>query len=379
MISALLVIFIISFLVIIHELGHFIAAKLNKIKVEEFGFGYPPKLLTLFQFKNTEFTLNWLPFGGFVKIEGEDGPDKSKLSQKTNKGKEQPFYKKSTLIKVIVLAAGAGVNFLFGILVFSVVSFHEGIPEPLMDKDARIGQVMHGSPADEAGVPENVNIIGIKINTQEYQIHNFEQVISLLKDHRGETVTLKTTGQCKEFECLPQYQEYEVYIRKNDETPANEGAMGIVFKQFVFVRYPPLQMIYKSVINSFQQAIMFSQEILKAFVQIFIDIFRKRELSEQVAGPIGIVHIATKQDFAALPIVDKLMFSALLSINLGIMNLLPIPALDGGRAVFVIMQRFFKRKELETIEAYTNYLGFAVLVGLLILISGRDIWRIFQG
>src|SRR5260221_1182304 len=147
-----------SFLVIIHELGHFLTARLFKIKVEEFGLGYPPHARTLFTWKGIPFTLNWIPVGGFVRMEGEDGgeslTDHQKTHVSTDKTHYAPFYTKSRLERLIVILAGATVNFLFGVLAFTIIYSYIVIPVPVSPVQTVISE-LHDGPSKIAGLQEN--------------------------------------------------------------------------------------------------------------------------------------------------------------------------------------------------------------------------------
>jgi regulator of sigma E protease len=402
MLATILFILILSFLVLIHELGHFFAAKWAKIKIDEFGLGYPPKALTLFTYKGTPFTINWIPFGGFVRMLGEDAlPDElaegenkvtdkpaSKSSNKSKKKKltvtpqpdEGPFYTKSAIQRLVVILAGVVVNFVFGIIAFAIVYSFLGIPTFI--NQARIEQVAPNSPAALANVPSDVNIIAVRVegeNQQQetLQVSTNEQVKDIIDAQRGKTVTLVTTGKCQQFACQESMQEFPLYIRTEAETPPGEGAIGVAFAQQVFVHYPWYEQVVRGVLVGVEQAVVFGGFILIALGNLVRELFQFGNLPADVAGPVGIVHQAQTQGLFNQGALMVLNFTGLLSVNLAIMNLLPIPALDGGRAMFIILEKIVGRKRVQQVEGYANYGGFIVLIILIVAITARDIWRIF--
>lgn len=372
--SAIVFILVLSFLVIIHELGHFFAAQWAKVKTDEFGLGYPPKAFKLFRWKNTDFTLNWIPFGGFVRMQGEEGQDGDKSEKKEKVGQ---FYQAGVFQKLVIILSGPGINFIFGVLAFTIVFSKMGIPEEI--SQARVGHIDENSPAAQAGLPEDVNITALKYDDQEFSLVTAQEVTQKVYEYRGKTVTLVTTGKCEQKECDDTKNEYQVYVRTQDETPANQGAMGIAFDQVVFVFYSPLEMPFRSAEFGIKQALGLGWQIIQAFSGIIIDLFARGALPQDVAGPIGIVHQAQSIGIFEEGWLTVLSFAGMLSINLAVMNVLPIPPLDGGRAVFVILEALLSKKRTQKIEYIFSYGGYILLFGLIILITIKDVLRIFYG
>jgi regulator of sigma E protease len=392
-------ILILSFLVIIHELGHFFAARWAKIKVDEFGLGYPPRAISLFTWAGTVFSLNWIPFGGFVRMDGEDGPESdveleedAKKSAKSAKktanvssksksdSEEGPFYTKTAFQRMVVILAGVIVNFAFGIFAFSVVYSIKGIPE-LIDS-ARISAVMPGSPAEVAGLPTDVEIISIITSSEEqYTVQSNADVISAVADQGGNVVTIVTTGTCDDqYGCAESAQMFDVYVRTQDEipNPENEGALGIRFQEFVMTKYPWYQMPFRGTVVGIEQTYMLIVVTLSELQKMFVEVSSGGPLPADIAGPVGIVHQANEyQIFRQGPLMI-LNFAGVISASLAIMNLLPIPALDGGRAVFIMIEPLVGKKRVRKYEGYANYGGFMFLIFLIVVITARDIWRIFS-
>lgn len=349
-------------MVIIHELGHFFAAKFMKMKVEEFGLGYPPRALKLFKWKETLFSLNWIPFGGFVAIKGEaeDGG---------------VFHKFSTNKRLVVILAGAVVNFLFGVLAFSLVFSISGIPTRL--EQPRIGEISIDSPAQQANLPTGVNILGLRIEDQLVKTDTLKAVVEEISNHRGETIQLITTGNCEQLECQEMVQEFEVYLRTTAETPAGQGSLGIVFQSVIYLDYPWYEMPFRGAWYGLVQAFWLGGIILEGLGNLLTNMVTIGQVPEEIAGPVGIIHQASSEGIFAEGFLALLSFSGMLSVNLAIMNILPIPALDGGRAIFILIEKITGRKRIAKIEQYANYAGYILLLGLIISVTIRDVMRIF--
>ncbi len=367
---------VLSFLVIIHELGHFFVAKFFRVHVEEFGLGYPPRAKKLFTWGGTLFSFNWFPFGGFVKLEGEDGPQGEKVSAKKDTLGTQPFYAKPAYARLCIILAGATINFLFGIVAFSFYFSVMGIPVLL--PNARIGAVAPQSPAAQAHMPTDVDIVGVKVKDKVIDIHTTESMVSLIQQHLGETVTVLTTGHCDGAQCQNGQQAFDVYLRKKEDTPAGQGAMGIEFVPVVTQQFFPwYEMPVRAAIFGIEQAITLTYFILLGVGQIFVQLFQG-SVPQEVAGPVGIFTQASKAGFFSHGFLELVNFAGLLSVNLAIMNVLPIPALDGGRALFIVLEKIIGQKRVQQFEGYANYGGFALLLTLIVLVTARDIWGIFH-
>lgn len=363
-------ILILSFLVIIHELGHFFAAKWAGVKVEEFGLGYPPKAAVLFRWRGTDFSLNWIPFGGFVRMAGEE--------QTTNTSKKATdFLAASRWKRLVIILAGATVNFLFGVVAFTTLFSFMGIPTPL--ETARIAEVAENSPAAQAGIPTGVEIrAGSVGDAGDQPLTTPSEVISFVQEHRGQTVKLVVTGSCDGTHCEENLSEHEVYVRTPEETPADQGALGVVFEPVLFVKHPFWQMPIKSTQYGVQQSLYLVEQILGALRQLAVDVFSKGSMPSDLAGPVGIVHQAQESGIFSRGWLMIISFAGVLSINLAIMNVLPIPPLDGGRAVFILLELFVSKQQTRTLEHYVNYGGYIFLLGLIALVTIRDVWRLFS-
>lgn len=367
-------IFILSFLVIIHELGHLFAAKWAKIKIEEFGVGYPPRALTLFKWGKIIFSLNWVPFGGFVKMVGEDGPGEDKKKSDDIDGLV-PFYKRSPLKRLIVILAGVTVNLLFGIIAFSIIFGVKGIPTAI--EGARIGVIAPDSPASNVGMKENTEIRNLSFGEEKTEVSNPQAVVDFIDSHKGEEIVITNSLVCSDKTCPAETEEFVVKLRTDEETPANQGSLGVGFSDYIYKFYPWYEMPFRSIWFGIQQALFMVLMIVIALGNMIMQILGG-SVPQDVAGPVGIIDQAASSGIFTEGFLSILNFTAMISINLAVMNLLPIPALDGGRALFIILEKFLGKKVINRIENYANYGGMIVLLGLIILITFVDIGRIIR-
>jgi len=259
------------------------------------------------------------------------------------------------------------------IIVFSKI----GIPESI--SEARIGFVEDNSPAAEGGLPTDVNILKVIVAEEESLVSNPTDVIDVVTRHRGETITIVTSGHCEQKTCEESTGEYQIYVRTDEETPTNQGAMGIAFDDYVLVFYPPLEMPFRSAVYGVKQALGLGWQIIQAFSGILTDLFARGQIPQDVAGPIGIVHQAQSTGIFEEGWLTVLSFTGLLSVNLAVMNVLPLPPLDGGRAVFVILEVLLTKKRTKKLEYIFNYGGYILLFGLIIMITIKDVLRIIYG
>lgn len=377
---------ILSFLVIIHEAGHFLLAKWAKVTTLEFGLGYPPKAWSLGKFWGTEFTLNWIPFGGFVRMDGEDHEDTSddQKSETITERKHSKavtkttglFYQKTAFQRLAIILAGPLVNIIFAIVAFSVVYGVLGVP--VEQHMPIIAEVMPGSPAEKSGLQANTKIIAIKSTNELVSVTSSDDVIAVVGQHRGETLTVTTTGKCNQGSCQEIAQEFQVYVRTESETPENQGALGVVFEGVVFKHFPWYEHPFRAIWYGCLQAFSVTKLILQALAEVVGQVVRSGNVSSQLAGPVGIVAEAKKAGLVQEGILALINFAGMLSLNLGIMNLLPIPALDGGRAFFILIEQLVGKKHTQKIEAKLHYGGFVVLCFLIVLITIRDVWNLFR-
>jgi regulator of sigma E protease len=373
--AILIFILAISLLVIVHELGHFLVACWRGVRVEEFGFGYPPKLIKLFTWRGTKFTLNAIPFGGFVRMKGEDY-DPSRLPAPQH-APSDAFYAKSAPSRLAVILAGPIANILFGMLAFSVVFGVVGIPKFLEDRP-RIEAVAPGSPAEQAGIAADYEIVGFRLFDDFVETNTIDEVVDFVKVNQGREVTVLMVGPCVGFSCPEISTEKQLYLRPEAETPDKEGSMGVIFSDFFFEKGPWYKQIINGIAYGVQEALALGVIIVIAVADLFRDLLTSGTIPTGVAGPVGIVHQASRSNLLTRGWAPLAEFTGMLSINLGVMNLLPIPALDGGRVLFILLEKIVGKKRIQNIEGYVHYGGFLLLLSLIVLISFRDVVNIFQ-
>lgn len=354
MLSVIIFIVILSLLVFVHEFGHFSMAKKFGMKVDEFGFGFPPRAKKLFEKNGTLYTLNWLPLGGFVKIKGESGD---------SRGDTDSFAHKKVWQRFIVLVAGVSMNFVLAWLLLTI-GFAIGLPQVVDDtnvafvKDTAIQvvSVEKDSPAEIASL--EVGDIIEKVNGQQFfEINELQNYIALQKDN---TVALH----------VKRGQE----VIQKDITPKilpdiDRPVMGVGLVKTGIISYP----WYQSVWEGAKATVFSTINILFAFGNMIKNLFVTGSLGADVAGPVGIA-VLTGQ-VVNLGFIYILQFAALLSINLAIINILPFPALDGGRVVFLLIEKVLRRPVDQKVEAVVHNLGFALLMLLVVVITFRDIGR----
>ena len=361
LITGLIFFVILSALVLIHEAGHYFAALKAGIKVEEFGFGLPPRLWGIKR-GETEFTLNALPIGGFVRLYGET-PDG--VSVRAD-GKTEPidqtrtFLSKSLWARAGVLLAGVTSNLVLGMLIFMVV-YTIGLPQfgvkPVID------QIAPNSPAALAGMKKGETIVSLDGTPYNDLKPGFSEVI---QQHKGQPLTLilEKDGQKRQLAVTPRQQ-----------APAGEGLLGVVLKGDPYVakveRYP----FYKAPLVGVTQALAFAGLIFTSLGGIVGGFFSHGTVPSDLAGPVG---IATQLGVARhLGAVLVLWFAGILSINLAVVNVLPFPALDGGRLLFVAIEAVTRRKVNPNVERWVHTIGMAVLLTLIALITISDIRKLF--
>ncbi len=367
MLTILIFVIILGLLVFVHELGHFLVARWNGIRVDEFGFGFPPRLFGVT--KNAEgkyelvwgskempsgqtvYSLNWIPLGGFVKIAGEDGHDTTDPTS---------FAGKSAWTRIRVLAAGVFMNFLFAWFLISVV-FMLGLPQPIepadhgkfADAKIQVLAVGKGTPAETMGLSMGDAIVSINGEA----ITTLEQVTQAISSHKGQTITVVVDrfGKPLTLSGTPR-----------TEYPATEGALGISFSETAVVSYPWYEAIYRGAIATYDITLA----ILGAFGMMIASLFGGTKTALDVTGPVGIVYLTKQMSDLGLPYL--LQFAALLSINLGIINILPIPALDGGRILFILIEKLKGSPVSHRVEGMIHQVGFILLLVLMLLVTVRD-------
>lgn len=365
LITIIIFFLILSILVLIHEAGHFFTAKFFNIKVEEFGFGLPPRV---FGFKRGEtvYSINLLPIGGFVKLFGEDEAGAGRPSFKVQSSKfkvkdeSRAFYARPVWQRATVVFAGVFMNFILAVSIISILFSVVGVATP--GKNVIVDAVLKNSPAAISGLKTGDTIISI----DNINISAPTDLVTYTKKHLGEPIKLRIKDKglkTKDITVTPR----KVY-------PKNEGAMGISISQTTLIKkYPWYQAPFVGTKEVLNQSYLIGQGL----VTVVLQLVTKGSVPKDVAGPIGIAQLTGTVVSIGLPAV--LSFIALLSINLAIINVLPIPALDGGRLFFILVEGFMGKKVNPKVENYAHAIGMAVLLGLIALITIHDLIRVLSG
>lgn len=370
--TILAILLLISILVVVHEMGHLLVAKWQKLDVEEFGLGYPPTAKKLFSWGETVFTLNWIPFGGFVRLTGEYEQDLEE--QEIHSASKRQFYNASLVSQLLVILAGPVANLIFGIFAFAVVIFHVGIPSNL----AIIGDVMPNSPAAAAGLLSNRQILAISGADWHQAVVTPDDVIAITQQHRGASLTLHLSGECEATNCGDEMEQVTVYVRQLEETPEGEGSIGFGFMQPGYVRYPFLEMVFRSLALSIEQTGWLVRMSISALKDSVWRLVAKAELPADVAGPVGIVHQTYQHDILQQGGIGIANYLGLLSVGLATFNLLPILPLDGGRALTLILKKILPKNLGDKIEISANYIGIGFIALLFFSITASDLIKLFS-
>ncbi|MFH0914622.1 MAG: M50 family metallopeptidase [Chloroflexota bacterium] len=333
-------------LILVHELGHFVTAKASKVTVEEFGLGFPPRLMGLKR-GETIYSLNAIPLGGFVKMAGEVDPQVP-----------GSLASKSIATRVLVLGSGSLMNAFLPILLFSLALM---IPHSVVVGQVSVKAVVPDSPAARAGMMPGETVL--EINGQP--VHNIGtlQRLTHLNLGREMTILLQDTSQkTREVTVIPWWKP-----------PPGQGAVGIQLEQLsatvVSESLPFWKAIPAGAVQGVETFALFKNEVITWFV---------RESAPQVAGPVGIAQLTG--EVAKAGISPLLEFAGFLSINLAIINIFPLPALDGGRIAFVMLEWLRRGKRVSPrVESVIHMVGFALLMALAVLITYQDILRIIRG
>lgn len=345
----LIVLLGLSLLILGHEAGHFFVAKWFGLKVDEFGFGFPPRLFAIKPRKSeTEYSFNWLPFGGFVRISGERGEMAAfKNSDETHhenpRERARLFFAQPAWKKSAIVLAGVMVNFVIGWLLISFV-FMIGTPQTLV-----ITGVESDSPAAAVGLAAGDVVIGY---TQS------QPFIDYINAHRGQPTAVSVLHNGKQV---------TVTVTPRVSPGPNQGAVGVELQQGGAPRENPLRALWDGLLSSG----MLLWLTLGAFWQLITQLFLHASLLPGVVGPVGIFGVA--QETGKIGIIYLLQLIGIISINLTVVNCIPFPALDGGRFLFVIIEKIKGSAVSEKFEAWMNGLGFAFLLLLMLLLTVRDI------
>lgn len=331
MLTAVAVISVFFLVVIFHEFGHFIVAKMVDIKVHEFSIGMGPRLASIKK-GETEYSIRILPIGGYVRMEGEDETSNDLRS----------FTNKPILSRAAVLFAGAFMNFVLAVLVFSIISYVIGMPTTIIEK------VTPNFPAEISGLKNGDKIIQINDKT----VTKWEDIVTEInkeKDKELEIIVLRGNEK-KKFVVEPVLDK-----------ESGRFMIGIIPKA------------KKSIIYSVKVGIERTIFIISMMFKFFQMLFKGNINTKDIVGPVGIIYMVGEA--ARVGILSVLSLTGLISVNLGFFNLLPIPALDGSRLLFLFIESIRKKPIEPEKEGFIHFIGFIFLMILMILIAYKDIIR----
>lgn len=370
--SILIFIIALSALVLIHELGHFLVARLFKVKADEFGIGFPPRIVGYVRdekgkwkrvggsdestYKNTIWSFNWLPLGGFVRIKGEQA-DGAKDPDAIN---SKPIWQ-----RILIIAAGVIMNWVLAVLLFTAVYAIgtnialEDVPPGVTASQAivQVMEVVPGSPAERSG------------------IHPGDQIVDANGIVPKDAATLRAQIQSQGAQPIQVTVTDGSAKRNVTVTPAmisdiNRLGLGIALADVAHVSFPLPQAFLNGITTTANLTVL----ITEAFGNILKDLVVKRQVAQDVSGPIGIVVMSGQ--VVKQGITPFLQFLGMLSVNLAVINFLPIPALDGGRALFLVIEKIRRKPMNRKLENKIHGVAFLLLIALILLISIHDISRL---
>jgi len=358
-ISIIIFIFTLLVLVLIHEFGHFLTAKRFGIKVEEFGFGIPPRVWGK-KIGETLYSINWLPLGGFVKLLGEDeiGQPRSKAD----------FREKPVSQRIIVVVAGVVMNLILAWVIFYSVIIYQNfkIIYPTIDQGIYVGFVEKNFPAEQAGVKAGERIL--KVDSKD--IKKFEDARNFIKEKNGQPVTLTLSdidgNNLHQLTIIPKSTQKDGFL------------IGVGFSPIAIKEYKsPTEKIFSGITYSYDLTKLTFLGLGKTIHDLYSgDV---KAVSQSVSGPVGLATISNdilSGGRQALPFY--LWFVGVISLTLSIFNVLPIPALDGGRLLFLVIEAVTRKKVRENTERLVHQIGFAILLSLALLVTYSDISKLIH-
>ena len=370
-ITILIFLVVLSVLVFAHELGHFWTARRFGVKAEEFGFGFPPRALGVYKNKNgkwlrllgnksideltgdeipadTVYSLNWLPMGGFVKIKGENGNDREDADS---------FGAQKIWKRVVILSAGVTMNIILAFVLFTAC-FVIGAPQSVTEGGRiQISEIVKDSPAERAGLITSDVIKGADGQT----FKNIADVQNYIGAKADQDVALEITRGD-----TPLTVSVRPAISSGDK-----AVMGVGLDQVDNISYP----FFKAIWEGFKHTFLILWFIIVAFFGLIRDLIVGTGAGDAVGGPIKIAQLTGEA--ARYGFTNLLNFTALLSLNLAVINFLPFPALDGGRVWFLLVEKIRGKAINRDAEAIVHNIGFLILMALIVLVTYKDIARMF--
>lgn len=363
--AVLLFVLILLVLVVVHEFGHFIVAKLTGMRVDEFAFGFPPRIFGK-KFGETTYAINAIPLGGYVSIFGENGSEEDK---KAHGALHHPraFGNRPWWAQLLVLVAGVTMNMLLALIIFIAISYGDvkmSVDDPLFgarvkDTSIMVTEVSKESPAFRAGIIPGSTIIKVTNAGKEAELTTATSLVAFIAAHQNTPFTFKYR--------TPEGQEQATTIAAVYGIIPDKKALGIALDQIGTARIT----IIEALELGYERTVDITNLTCKGLIDVFQSVFRGESVLDTLSGPVGIAKIVGQT--SEYGYVAILTLVAALSINLAIFNILPLPALDGGRMVVVIIETVIRRKIPFKYYSWVNVLGFGLLMLLLIVVTINDI------
>jgi regulator of sigma E protease len=391
--TVLIFLIILSLLVLIHEWGHFIVARFFDIKVEEFGFGLPPKAFGIKK-GETVYSINWLPIGGFVKLYGEDEAGAGRITggkqqAVSSKDEKRAFFAKNPWKRAAVVVAGVVMNTLLAILIFyiylGITNYKTEFPllnehkfvftnqtnVNLNEKDAYVTYVSPDSPAEKAGILPHAKILSV--NGQPIVSRN--TFIDTVNSKKGQELSIT-------WEDIRSNEVVTTKVVPRAKPPEGQGPLGVAFLPTAILSYnTPAERIFSGITHPYN-ILSYTIDVMAKLIAVSFEKHTAEPVSQGVSGPVGIYSLLGSilqiPDFKE-KLLQVLNLAGLLSISLAFFNVLPIPALDGGRLFFILIEAVTGKKVPERFETMAHTIGMTVLLALIALITLRDFWRLFTG
>lgn len=389
LITIIVFLLILSVLVLIHELGHFFVAKKFGIKVEEFGFGFPPRVFGK-KIGETLYSFNLLPIGGFVKLYGEDEAGGGKIMIKDKglrikKDTDRAFFAKSAWQRAIVIVAGVVMNAVLAAIIFYVFLGISGFKTelPLLSdykffgvnqtnvNEVVISAIAKNSPAEKEGLKAPTKVISV--NGQK--ITDSKQFIAIVNSNKGKEIEIAWSS-------LQTNEIYKTKVTPRLTPPPQEGALGVglfSLSSAVLNYETPIQKIFSGIIHPVN-LMSYNLNVMGNLIKVSFEKKTTEPLSQGVSGPVGIASLTgsiLEIENVKEKILGILNLAGILSISLAFFNVLPIPALDGGRLFFILIEAVTGKKVNQRIESLAHSVGMALLLGLMLLITFKDIGKLF--
>lgn len=337
--TLLAAIFVFGLLIFAHELGHFIFAKSTGMRVDEFAVGFGPKLVGR-KHGETYYSLRLIPLGGFNKIAGMDPDDEED---------ERSFNRKPLWARGLTIFGGSFMNFMLPILIFVLIFAFSGINQP--SAESVLGEVFAGHPADQAGLKNGDRVLAV----DDKVVSTWKELVGIIYSNPGNKLMLSVERNG---------QQLSVAVTPELDPVSQRGLIGVA---------PHMEHLQPTLLQSIKYAVAQTVFIIKEMIGGLVSMFIG-EAPADVAGPIGVAQMAGQ--FAQLGLIPLLQFAAFVSINLGLINLLPLPALDGGHIVLLALEGI-RRKPISTRTLYTiQTIGFALILALVVMSTYKDLIRL---